>query len=104
MSSTSDVTPTDNAEQSRFEVEVDGFLAVAEYRLVPEGIEFTHTIVPKELEGRGIGSALARTGLDSARARGLAVLPTCTFFETYVKRHPTYHDLLHPSERQRLGL
>ncbi|HEY9898674.1 MAG TPA: GNAT family N-acetyltransferase [Pantanalinema sp.] len=103
MSNTHDVTPSDNAEHSRFEVEVDGHLAVAEYRLVPEGIEFTHTVVPEQLEGRGIGSALARAGLDSARAKGLEVVPTCEFFQGYIKRHPAYHDLVHSSYRKQLG-
>lgn len=104
MSSASDLTPRDNTAESRFEVEVDGLLAVAEYRLVPEGIAFTHTLVPETLGGRGVGSALARAGLEAARARGLAVVPTCEFFQGYIKRHPDTHDLLHPSCRPTLGL
>jgi predicted GNAT family acetyltransferase len=49
--------------------------------------------VPKELEGRGIGSALIRGVLDTARAQGLKVKPVCPFAKAYVERHPEYADL-----------
>ena len=57
-----------NAAEHRYELEVDGQLAVAEYRLRPGRISFTHTEVPDALEGRGIGSRLVEAALDDARA------------------------------------
>jgi len=50
--------------------------------------------VPKALEGRGIGSALARGLLDLARAQKLKVKPLCPFVAGYIKKHPEYADLL----------
>lgn len=86
----------DNQADSRFEVEVNGSLAIAEYRIDGDRIAFTHTVVPAELEGQGLGSALAKAGLATARERGLKVVPLCSFFAGYMKRHPETQDLLDP--------
>lgn len=87
-------TVRDNPGKSRFEAILDGHVARAEYTMAPGTITFTHTVVPKELEGRGVGSALARTALKSARDRGLKVIPVCEFFAAYISRHPEEQDLL----------
>lgn len=84
----------DNPALNRFEAEVDGRLAVADYVLGEGIITFTHTGVPSELEGRGVGSALVRAGLAAARSRGLKVVPRCPFFAAWFKRHPEESDLL----------
>ena len=57
----------------------DGNVAAAYYDLRPGVITFTHTEVPPALEGRGIGSRLARGALEAVRARGLKVVAECTF-------------------------
>src|SRR5690606_17493780 len=54
----------------------------------------THTVVETAAEGRGVGSALARTALDAARAEGLRVVPQCPFIAAYIARHPDYADLV----------
>jgi predicted GNAT family acetyltransferase len=83
-----------NTRAHRFELAVDGHVAKAWYRLSPGIITFTHTDVPPELEGRGIGSRLARAALDSARAEGLKVVPLCPFIASWIERHPDYADLV----------
>ena len=57
-------------------------------------IVFTHTGVPPEHEGKGIGGALAKAGLDYAKAEGLQVRPMCPFVAAYVKRNPEYQPLV----------
>ena len=42
--------------------------------------------------------------LDDARARGLAVIPYCPFINEWLKRHPSYTDLVPADERERFGL
>jgi predicted GNAT family acetyltransferase len=85
----------DNPETKQYETTVDGSVAFAAYDLEPDNrIVFTHTIVPQELSGRGIGQALAKYALDDARARNLTVVPQCAFIASYIKRHPEYEDLL----------
>lgn len=94
----------DNPSEGRFEVEVEGHLAIAEYRLKDGLVFFTHTEVPDALEGRGVGKALVLAGLQAARDRGLKVVPLCSFFAAYMKRHPETHDLLNERSREQLGL
>ncbi|ROO86368.1 hypothetical protein EDD29_3932 [Actinocorallia herbida] len=85
---------TDAPERERFEVHLDGVLAgFAEYMRGPSLVVYPHTVVHREHEGRGLGSALARAVLDDARARGLKVLPTCPFIAAYMAAHPGYSDL-----------
>jgi predicted GNAT family acetyltransferase len=35
-----------------------------------------------------------------ARARGLRVLPLCSFVADYIRQHPEVHDLVAPSGRR----
>ena len=83
-----------NVAASRFELQVGENTAVLEYTLQGDTITFTHTGVPAELEGSGIGSQLARAGLDYARAKALKVVPVCWFVAGYIERHAEYKDLL----------
>jgi len=83
-----------DAESSRFTVHADGHLAVLEYQLFSDKVVFTHTEVPRELEGRGVGAILAQTGLEWARAHALRVVPICPFVAAYIARHPEYVDLV----------
>jgi len=89
-------TVRDNRQARRYEIEADGHVAATWYRLRPGVITFTHTEVPSALEGRGIGSALAKGVLDDARRRGLKVVPLCPFVAAYIERHPEYRDLVVP--------
>jgi len=90
----------DNADRHRFEIGLgDGSLAIAQYRVANGKITFTHTEVPPEHEGKGIGSALIRFALASARERGLKVIPICPFFAAYMKEHREEQDLLDPAFR-----
>ena len=94
----------DNREQRRFEIDIGDSVAIAEYTLPQGMIMFTHTEVPPQHEGRGIGSALIRAGLAAARERGLKVIPICPFFGAYMQKHPEVQDLLDPTWRNRLGV
>jgi len=100
MTGAHDFAITDNAVKHRFEAHLgDGSMAIALYELCPGKIVFTHTKVPPEHEGQGVGSALIRFALQSARARGLKVVPICPFFAAFFRRHPEEQDLLDPAYR-----
>ena len=83
-----------NTALHRFELDADGHTAVAYYRMSPGVITFTHTEVPTELSGRGIGSALVRGALESVRAQGLKVVAQCPFVGAFMGKHPEFNDLL----------
>jgi len=95
----------DNVEGRRFEIDLgDGTFAFADYNLITGKIMFTHTEVPKAHGGKGLGSALIRSGLGAARERGLKVIPICPFFAAYMQKHSEEHDLLDDTWRARFGL
>jgi uncharacterized protein len=84
----------DNPALNRFELDVEGGVAVAYYRAAPGRITITHTEVPTALRGRGIGSVLVRGALELARAQGLKVASGCPFVSAYLGKHPEFNDLL----------
>jgi uncharacterized protein len=83
----------DNTELNRFELDADGHIAFSNYKRSDGLLTILHTEVPKELEGRGIGSALVRGLLEIARAQGLKVHAVCPFVKSYLDRHPEYSNL-----------
>ncbi len=81
-------------EKQRFEHQQNGLVAHLDYRIQDEHtLIFSHTIVPPQLEGQGIASALTRHALDYAREHGKKVVPACSFVATWIQRHPEYSDL-----------
>ena len=93
-----------NREAHRFEVDLDDSTAIAAYTLHEGAIVFTHTEVPEQHEGKGIGTLLIKAGLDHARTEGLQVIPSCPFFAAYMKKHKEVQDLLAPYDREHLGI
>jgi predicted GNAT family acetyltransferase len=84
-----------NTSVGRYELDVEGHTVVAYYKRAGAVITLTHTEVPQELSGRGIGSRLARGVLDDIRAAGLKVVAKCPFMAGYIGKHPEYADLVH---------
>jgi len=91
---------TKNEARSRYELAIDGRIAFSQYERRGSEIVFLHTEVPPELEGRGLGSILARAALDDARAGRLTVVPRCRFIRAYIERHPEYLDIVEPGYRE----
>ena len=94
-----EVIVANNETAQRYEVRVDGLLAVITYQRLGDRIVFLHTEVPEALEGHGIAGKMAQFALDDARARHLAVIPRCPFVASYIRRHPEYADLVPPGDR-----
>jgi predicted GNAT family acetyltransferase len=84
----------DNKALSRFELDVDGAMAFANYRLTPSAVIITHTETPGALRGRGIASELVEGALHLIRADGLKVIAGCSFVVGYLHKHPEYADLV----------
>jgi hypothetical protein len=83
----------DNKSRQRFELDVDGATAFANYRLTPDAVIITHTETPAALRGRGIASELVKGALEMIRADGLKVVAGCGFVVDYLQKHPEYADL-----------
>ena len=83
----------DNKALSRFELDVGGATAFANYRLTPSAVVITHTETPRPLRGRGIASELVQGALQLIRSDGLKVVAGCGFVVDYLHKHPEFRDL-----------
>lgn len=77
-----------NEADHRFEIHVESHVAELAYILSEGKITFTHTGVPPELEGNGVGTMLVKAGLEYARANQLKVESYCWFVSKYIGLHP----------------
>jgi predicted GNAT family acetyltransferase len=84
----------DNKDRSRFELDLDGSVAFANYRLKGDRVIITHTETPPAMRGRGIASQLVKGALVLIRADGLKVVAGCSFVVDYLDQHPEYADLM----------
>ena len=100
-----DTTVEDVPEKGRFEVRIgDRVVGLASYHIDGDTMTLPHTEVDPSMSGRGIGTALVAGVLDAARARGLHVLPYCSFVRHYIQQHPETIDLVAAEDRPHFGL
>jgi len=83
-------------DKKRFAILLEQDTAVLEYIPAKNYLVFTHTEVPPALEGQGLASQLARTGLEYAKEQNQQVLPLCPYVAMYIRRHPEYKPLVLP--------
>jgi hypothetical protein len=83
----------DNKSQNRFELDVEGAVAFANYRRAPGTVIITHTETPPSLRGRGFASELVQGALQLIRADGSKVVAGCGFVVDYLRKHPEFADL-----------
>jgi predicted GNAT family acetyltransferase len=84
----------DVVAEHRFLLEQDGQKAQLVYRLNGDRLILTHTEVPEELEGRGIGGMLVRAAADRAAADQLTVVPWCPYARRWLQTHADVADQL----------
>lgn len=95
-----DLDIKNNRNGHRFEAELLGYVGFLDYLLADGKMVLTHTEVPDELEGQGIGSKLVEAALEDARSQHLLVVPQCPFVASYIERHPEYMELVDPQYRE----
>lgn len=85
----------ENPEMHRFELAIDeDNAALAYYRLDGDRVVLTHTEVPQQFAGQGIGSKLARGVFDILRETGRKAVVKCPFLRDWAARHPDYNDII----------
>lgn len=86
----------DNPEEHRFELALEGEdIAAAYYRIDENGrVVLTHTEVPFEYGGQGIGTRLAREVFDLIRASGRKAVLKCSFMARFYASHRDYDDIV----------
>jgi uncharacterized protein len=88
---------SNNKLKHRFETEIGKQTAFLNYRQEGDRITFTHTEVPSSLNGRGVGTSLARAALEYAVENHLRVVPQCSFVADFIRVHPQYQPLVEPA-------
>jgi hypothetical protein len=85
-----------NTAQHRFEVQLGAQVGVIQFVEYNGNYYLTHTEVPPEYGGQGIGDHLVKTALDMIRAEGKGIWsqPVCPFVQKYIQRHKAYQDLV----------
>ena len=92
---TAEMTVTDNADASRYELHVGTELAAfLQYHINGKRLVLIHTETLEAFAGHGVAAHLVKTVLDEARDRGLRVVPRCPYVAHYIKEHPEYQDLV----------
>lgn len=84
----------DNREAKRYEFQVGEHLARVEYIKAQDRIYLTHTEVPGELAGKGVGSELVKASLEDIKDQGLTLVPLCPFVALFLKRNPQWKELV----------
>jgi len=78
---------SDNAAQSRFELNIDGQVAYLTYERSANTLTLVHTEVPAEIRGRHIGDQLVEAALAIGRSEGRRLVVVCPFARAYLRRH-----------------
>ena len=85
---------TDNTGESRFELNVDGHVAVADYRRSNGVLTLPHVEADMALRGTGAAGRLMEQVVAAARAEGSKIRPLCSYAVAWMRRHPETNDLL----------
>ena len=76
-----------NLERRRYETEVNGYTAFIDYIKAKNAIYLTHTEVPAQLGGQGVGTSLVREVLSLIKDEGEKVAPLCPFVAAYIRKN-----------------
>lgn len=85
-----------NPAEHRFQMALDGDdIAAAYYQIDESGrVVLTHTEVPYQYSGQGIGTRLATGVFDQIRASGRKVVLKCSFMGRFYASHRDYDDIV----------
>ncbi len=82
-------------ENSRYMYRVQEYTPHIEYKITDGGVIYlTHTRMPQQLQGKGIGTALVFDTLKDIEKQGYKLVPLCGFVAGYIKKNPEWKRLL----------
>ncbi len=81
-------------ENQKFYAVIEKKEAYLKYIITGSGIMNTiKTYVPPELRGKGIAGKIVKEGLMFAQKNNYKIIPSCSYVEDYILRHPEYEEL-----------
>lgn len=82
-----DQAVTDNTGKSRFELNIDGQIARADYRISGDMLYIDYVEAPPALRGTGAAGRLMEGIMTAAAEKGYAVEPVCGYAAAWMRRH-----------------
>lgn len=76
-----------NPELSRYELDVDGLLAFADYQRSGQRLVIPHVETDPALRGQGAAGRLMAKVAETARAEGMRITPICSYAAAWLKRN-----------------
>jgi predicted GNAT family acetyltransferase len=76
-----------NPAQSRYELQVDGLIAFADYQRSGQTLVIPHVEAAPALRGTGAAGRLMAKVAETARAEGLKIAPLCGYAAAWLKRN-----------------
>ena len=73
-----------------FKTIVDGYTGYVTYTIYDGKLDIRHTVVPKEIGGRGIAAQLVKATYDYALEQRMRPVATCSYALIWLQRHPEY--------------
>jgi len=83
-----------NHEARQYEYRIGDLRPHIEYKIKEGDIYLTHTRVPHQLQGQGIGKQLVEDVLQDISDKNLKIVPLCGFAATYMRKNPQWLRLL----------
>lgn len=80
-------TVIDNTGASRFELDVDGAIAHANYRVTDDTLYIDYVEAPPALRGTGAAGRLMEGVMTAAAEKGYAVVPICGYAAAWMRSH-----------------
>lgn len=77
---------SDNRAEGRFELDIAGQIAFANYRRTDDGLLIFHVETPRALRGQGVAARLMEHVLEAARLEGRELIPFCSYASSWMRR------------------
>jgi predicted GNAT family acetyltransferase len=72
------------AAEHKFVILIDGEQAHLEYQITGDTVNFTSTLVPPALRGKGLAERLVRHGLAWAKEKNLHIQASCSYVQKFI--------------------
>jgi len=84
-----------NKPRQQYEFHIEGLIPKIEYIINKDGnVYLTHTEVPYELGGQGVGKQLVEKVLVDIEDNEMHVVPLCPFVAAYIRKNPDWKRLV----------
>ncbi|PZP55630.1 MAG: N-acetyltransferase [Micavibrio aeruginosavorus] len=84
----------DNTIARRFEMDLEGQIVFANYRIDQNILFINYVESPPELRGTGAAGKLMEGIMGIAKERSYKVVPICSYAVSWIRRHEEYQSLL----------